>query len=92
MKFCKKQLHWRQLAQAGERNYGRIQTTIDMSLDNIVSHAPFQVEKNMHENHFRRWLGIFGRRSQAHASSETRVIAETNGASDDVPTITRRKK
>ena len=81
MKFEKNQLSWRHLAQAGERNWGGgVLTTIDTYPDTKVPHAPPHMEENMPENHSRRRLSIFGRWSRPHASSETHVSAETNGA------------
>ena len=91
MKFDKKQFSWRHLHKQEREIREGIQTTIDTSLDTIVPHAPYQVEENMPENHFRRRMGIFRRWSRLHVTSETRVRAETNGASRDAPTVIRRK-
>ena len=66
MNFDEKQPIWRQLAQAGERNWGEIQTTIDTSPKTLGIHASYQVEENMSENHSRRRLVIFGRRMKPH--------------------------
>ena len=71
---------------------GKIQTTIDTCREIVVTHAPHQVEGNMPGNHSRCRLGIFGRRMKPHAPPESRVSAETDGASDNGPTVIRRKK
>ena len=65
MNFDEKQLIW-QLAHAGERNWGEIQTTIDTSPETLGIHAPHQVEDNIPENHFKCRLVIFGRRMKPH--------------------------
>ena len=75
MKLDKKQLRWRQLAQEEREMRGKFQTIIDTSTDTVSSHAPHHVEENMVENHSRRRLGNFRRRTKPHALSEKHVSA-----------------
>jgi hypothetical protein len=60
-------------------------------LTTLQIHALPHVEENMSESHSKRRLGVCGYHKKPHASSESRVSAETDGASGDTPTVNRRE-